>query len=75
MGRNAKPAQCDDRHRLCADRAVLRHIAVQNTANSMNSTPEAAVHYLIRFVAAKTLVGYGMDIMLNIVFHLQWRGQ
>ena len=28
--------------------------------------PEAAVHYLIRFVAAKTLVGYGMDIMLNI---------
>ena len=28
--------------------------------------PEAAVHYLIRFVAAKALVGYGMDIMLNI---------
>ena len=24
------------------------------------------MHYLIRFVAAKTLVGYGMDIMLNI---------
>ena len=27
---------------------------------------EAALHYLIRFVAAKALVGYGMDIMLNI---------
>ena len=24
------------------------------------------MHYLIRFVAAKTLVGYGMDIMLSI---------
>ena len=28
--------------------------------------PEAAVHYLIRFIAAKALVGYGMEIMLSI---------
>lgn len=39
----------------------------KNTANFHElKRPEAAVHYLIRFVAAKTLVGYGMDIMLNI---------
>ena len=36
----------------------------KNTANFHElKRPEAAVHYLIRFVAAKTLVGYGMDIM------------
>lgn len=35
----------------------------KNTANFHElKRPEAAVHYLIRFVAAKTLVGYGMDI-------------
>lgn len=28
--------------------------------------PEAAIHYFLRFVAAKALVGYGMDIMLNV---------
>ena len=28
--------------------------------------PEAAIHYFPRFVAAKALVGYGMDIMLNV---------
>lgn len=28
--------------------------------------PEAALHYLIRFVAAKTAVGYGMEIMLKV---------
>lgn len=39
----------------------------KNTTNFHElKRPEAAVHYLIRFVAAKTLVGYGMDIMLNI---------
>lgn len=39
----------------------------KNTANFHElKRPEAAVHYLISFVAAKTLVGYGMDIMLNI---------
>lgn len=39
----------------------------KNTANFHElKRPEAAVHYLIRFVAAKTSVGYGMDIMLNI---------
>lgn len=39
----------------------------KNTANFHElKRPEAAVHYLIRFVAAKALVGYGMDIMLNI---------
>ena len=37
----------------------------KNTANFHElKRPEAAVHYLIRFVAAKALVGYGMDIML-----------
>ena len=36
----------------------------KNTANFHElKRPEAAVHYLIRFVAAKTLVGYGMDII------------
>ena len=35
----------------------------KNTANFHElKRPEAAVHYLIRFVTAKTLVGYGMDI-------------
>lgn len=39
----------------------------KNTANFHElKRPEAAVHYLIRFVAAKTLVTYGMDIMLSI---------
>ena len=39
----------------------------KNTANFHElKRPEAAVYYLIRFVAAKALVGYGMDIMLNI---------
>ena len=39
----------------------------KNTANFHElKRPEAAVHYLIRFVAAKALVGYGMDIMLSI---------
>ena len=28
--------------------------------------PEATIHYFLRFVAAKALVGYGMDIMLNV---------
>ena len=28
--------------------------------------PEAAIHYFLRFVAAKALVGYGMEIMLNV---------
>lgn len=28
--------------------------------------PETAIYYLVRFVAAKTLVGYGMEIMLKI---------
>lgn len=39
----------------------------KNTANFHElKRPEAALHYLIRFVAAKTAVGYGMEIMLNI---------
>ena len=68
MGRYAKPAQRHGRHRLCADRAVLRYIVVQeyHELSRTQSAPEAALHYLIRFVAAKALVGYGMDIMLNI---------
>ena len=37
----------------------------KNTANFHElKRPEAAVHYLVRFVAAKTLVGYGMYIMV-----------
>ena len=39
----------------------------KNTANFHElKRPEAALHYLIRFVAAKALVGYGMDLMLTI---------
>lgn len=39
----------------------------KNTANFHElRRPEAAIHYLIRFVAAKALVGYGMEIMLKI---------
>lgn len=39
----------------------------KNTANFHElKRPEAAVHYLIRFVAAKTAVGYGMEIMLKV---------
>lgn len=41
----------------------------KNTANFHElKRPEAAVHYLIRFVAAKTLVGYGMDIIAFDLF-------
>ena len=49
---------------------VVLFFAISLFKNTMNfhelKRPEAAVHYLIRFVAAKALVGYGMDIMLNI---------
>lgn len=39
----------------------------KNTANFHElKRPEAALHYLIRFVAAKTLVEYGMEIMLKV---------
>ncbi|MDY3772832.1 MAG: hypothetical protein SO002_07440 [Candidatus Faecousia sp.] len=39
----------------------------KNTANFHElKRPEAALHYLIRFVADKALVGYGMDLMLTI---------
>ena len=39
----------------------------KNTANFHElKRPEAALHYLIRFVAAKTMVGYGMEIMLKV---------
>ena len=39
----------------------------KNTANFHElKRPEAAIGYLIRFVAAKTLVGYSMDIMLKV---------
>lgn len=39
----------------------------KNTANFHElKRPEAALHYLIRFVFAKTVVGYGMDIMLKV---------
>lgn len=39
----------------------------KNTANFHElKRPEAALQYLIRFVAAKTAVGYGMEIMLKV---------
>lgn len=39
----------------------------KNTANFHElKRPEAALHYLIRFVAAKAAVGYGMEIMLKV---------
>lgn len=39
----------------------------KNTSNFHElKRPEAALHYLIRFVAAKTLVAYGMEIMLKV---------
>lgn len=39
----------------------------KNTANFHElKRPEAALHYLIRFVAVKTAVGYGMEIMLKV---------
>ena len=39
----------------------------KNTANFHElKRPEAALHYLIRFVSAKTAVGYGMEIMLKV---------
>lgn len=39
----------------------------KNTANFHElKRPEAALHYLLRFVFAKAAVGYGMDIMINI---------
>ena len=53
---------------------VVLFFAISLCKNTMNfhelKRPEAAIHYLIRFVAAKALVGYGMDIMLN-VFSIQ----
>lgn len=49
---------------------VVLFFAISLCKNTMNfhelKRPEAAIHYLIRFVAAKALVGYGMDIMLNV---------
>ncbi len=39
----------------------------KNTSNFHElKRPEAALHYFIRFVAAKTLVGYGMELMLKV---------
>ena len=49
---------------------VVLFFAISLCKNTMNfhelKRPEAAIHYFLRFVAAKTLVGYGMDIMLNV---------
>lgn len=46
---------------------VVLFFAISLCKNTMNfhelKRPEAAIHYLIRFVAAKALVGYGMDII------------
>lgn len=50
---------------------VVLFFAISLCKNTMNfhelKRPEAAIHYLIRFVAAKALVGYGMDIMLEYI--------
>lgn len=49
---------------------VVLFFAISLCKNTMNfhelKHPEAAIHYFLRFVAAKALVGYGMDIMLNV---------
>lgn len=49
---------------------VVLFFAISLCKNTMNfhelKRPEAAIHYFLRFVAAKALVGYGMDIMLNV---------
>jgi len=46
---------------------VVLFFAISLCKNTMNfhelKRPEAAIHYFLRFVAAKALVGYGMDIM------------
>lgn len=48
---------------------VVLFFAISLCKNTMNfhelKRPEAAIHYFLRFVAAKALVGYGMEIMLN----------
>ena len=50
---------------------VVLFFAISLCKNTMNfhelKRPEAAIHYFLRFVAAKALVGYGMDIMLNVL--------
>lgn len=55
---------------LQAHALVVLFFAISLCKNTMNfhelKRPEAAIHYLIRFVAAKALVSYGMDIMLNV---------
>ena len=49
---------------------VVLFFAISLCKNTMNfhelKRPEAAIHYFLRFVAAKALVGYGMEIMLNV---------
>lgn len=49
---------------------VVLFFAISLCKNTMSfhelKRPEAAIHYFLRFVAAKALVGYGMDIMLNV---------
>ena len=49
---------------------VVLFFAISLCKNTMNfhelKRPEAAIHYFLRFVAAKTLVGYGMDIIHHI---------
>ena len=49
---------------------VVLFFAISLCKNTMNfhelKRPEAAIHYFLRFVTAKALVGYGMEIMLNV---------
>lgn len=49
---------------------VVLFFAISLCKNTMNfhelKRPEAAIHYFLRFVAAKALVGYGMDIIRTV---------
>ena len=53
---------------------VVLFFAISLCKNTMNfhelKRPEAAIHYFLRFVAAKALVGYGMDIIED---HFKYR--
>lgn len=49
---------------------VVLFFAISLCKNTMNfhelKRPEAAIHYFLRFVAAKALVGYGMEIIQSL---------
>mgnify|MGYP000423476334 CR=1 FL=1 len=68
--RDADLAQWYGWHWLCTGRAVLCYIAMQkHNEFSRVKTPEAAIHYFLRFVAAKALVDMHGHYA-ECVFHL-----